>query len=106
MKSIAWFLVAAFAEITGCYAFWLWLRMQRGMTPLLFGIPALLLFAFALTRVETASAARGYAVYSAIYLMAALVWMRGVEHLSPDHWDLLGAAICLIGAGIIIFAPH
>jgi small multidrug resistance family-3 protein len=106
MKSVPWLLAAAFAEIAGCYAFWLWLRLQRGPLPLLFGLPALLLFAFALTRVDAASAGRVYAAYSAIYLLASLVWMRGVEGISPDRWDLIGSGVCLVGAGIIMLAPR
>ncbi len=106
MKSLFWFSIAACGEIAGCYAFWMWLRQQRGPWPLLFGIPALLVFAYALTRVDTASASRAYAAHSAIYLAFSLVWMRSVEHLSPDRWDLIGASVCLIGAGIIIFTPR
>lgn len=71
-----------------------------------FGVPALALFAFALTKVDTVSASRGYAAYSAIYLLASLVWMRGVEQITPDRWDLTGTAVCLVGAGIIMFAPR
>jgi small multidrug resistance family-3 protein len=24
----------------------------------------------------------------------------------PDRWDLLGAAICLVGAGVILLGPR
>lgn len=106
MKSLLWFLIAAAAEIAGCYAFWMWLRQNRGPGMLLLGIPALLVFALALTRVDTVSPARSYAAYSAIYLASSLVWMRTVEGISPDRWDLTGAAVCLLGAGIILFAPR
>jgi small multidrug resistance family-3 protein len=29
-----------------------------------------------------------------------------VEGIRPDRFDLIGVAICLLGAGIIIFAPR
>jgi small multidrug resistance family-3 protein len=80
--------------------------MHRGPWPLLFGLPALLLFAYALTKIDAAQAGRVYAAYSAIYLLAALGWMRGVEGVMPDRWDLIGSAVCLVGAGIIIFIPR
>jgi small multidrug resistance family-3 protein len=32
------------------------------------------------------------------------LWL--VEGVRPDRWDLLGAAICVIGASIILFAPR
>ncbi|CAN5315417.1 YnfA family protein [soil metagenome] len=106
MKSYAWFLVAAFAEIAGCYSFWMFLRLKQGAGPLLWGLPALLLFAFALTKIEAPHAGRVYAAYSAIYLVASLVWMRTIEGASPDRWDLLGASVCLVGAAIILLAPR
>ncbi|MGK2255038.1 hypothetical protein [Brevundimonas aurantiaca] len=32
--------------------------------------------------------------------------MAVVEKTTPDRWDLIGAAVCLIGAGIILFGPR
>ena len=29
-----------------------------------------------------------------------------VEGQRPDRWDLVGAGVCLVGAAIILFAPH
>jgi small multidrug resistance family-3 protein len=50
--NLATFTLAAFFEIAGCFAFWMWLR--RGVTPLipLLGIASLIGFAVPLTRVE------------------------------------------------------
>ena len=50
--NVAIFALAAFFEIAGCFAFWMWLR--RGATPLvvLLGIASLICFAVALTRVR------------------------------------------------------
>ncbi len=106
MKSLAWFSLAAVAEIAGCYAFWMWLRLNKGALPLVFGLPALLLFAYALTRIDTDHAGRAYAAYSAIYLGASLIWMKVVEGVSPDRWDITGAGLCLAGAAVIIFMPR
>ena len=106
MKSLFWFIVAAFAEIAGCYAFWMMLRLQKGMTPLIWGLPALLVFAYALAKIDAAHAGRVYAGYSAIYLIASLIWMRGIEGVSPDRWDMIGSGICLVGAAVIILTPR
>jgi small multidrug resistance family-3 protein len=106
MKTVFWYILAAVGEIVGCYAFWQWLRMKQGILPLAWGIPALLIFAFALARIDVAHAGRVYAAYSAIYLVASLIWMRSVEGVSPDQWDMIGSGICLLGAAIIIFAPR
>lgn len=106
MKSILWFVIAAFAEIAGCYSFWMILRLKKDPVHLAWGLLSLILFAYALTKVESSHASRAYAAYSAIYLMASLVWMRGVEGVSPDRWDLTGAVVCLIGGAIILYAPR
>ena len=55
---LAIFAVAAFFEIAGCFAFWMWLR--RGVTPFvaLLGIASLIGFAVALSRVDSAFAGR------------------------------------------------
>ena len=59
--NLAIFTLAAFFEIAGCFAFWMWLR--RGVTPFiaLLGIASLIGFAVALTRVDSAFAGRAYA---------------------------------------------
>lgn len=106
MKNLIWYLIAAVGEIAGCYAFWLWLRHKENPVHLAWGIPALLIFAYALTRIDTEQAGRAYAAYSAIYLLGSLAWMRVVENASLTRWDVLGSSICLIGASIIIFAPR
>jgi small multidrug resistance family-3 protein len=33
-------------------------------------------------------------------------WLWLVEGVKPDRWDMAGAVICLVGAAIIIAAPH
>jgi small multidrug resistance family-3 protein len=32
--------------------------------------------------------------------------MWAVEKSAPDQWDVIGAAVCLVGAGIILYAPR
>jgi small multidrug resistance family-3 protein len=102
--SIAFFWVAAFFEIAGCFTFWMWLRSGRSPGYALLGVLSLVLFAISLTRVDTAYAGRAFAAYGGIYIAASLVWLRAVEGVRPDRWDLLGGAVSVIGALIIIFA--
>lgn len=70
------------------------------------GIAALILFAWLLTLVPVAAAGRAYAAYGGIYIAASLGWMWAVEKIRPDGWDVIGAAICIVGAGLILFAPR
>lgn len=70
------------------------------------GIVALVAFAWLLTLVPTEAAGRTYAAYGGIYVAASLVWLRWVEGAIPDRWDLIGAAVCILGAAIILFGPR
>lgn len=97
---------AALAEIAGCFAFWAWLRLGRSALWLLPGLLSLTLFAWLLTRVDTAFAGRAYAAYGGVYIAASLAWLWAVEGSRPDRWDLAGAAACLLGAAVILFAPR
>jgi small multidrug resistance family-3 protein len=106
MLSIPTYVLAAFAEIGGCFAFWTWLRLGKSPLWLIPGMVSLAVFAWLLTRVDADFAGRAYAAYGGIYIMASLVWLWLVEGTRPDRWDILGAAICLIGAAIILFGPR
>lgn len=106
MNTILWYLLAALGEIAGCFAFWAWLRMQWSPLWLLPGIVSLIVFALALTRVDASAAGRAYAAYGGIYILSALVWLWRVEGVRPDRWDLLGAALCLVGATVILWGPR
>ncbi len=97
---------AAVAEIAGCFAFWAWLRLDRSAWWLLPGMLSLAAFAYLLTRVEVPFAGRAYAAYGGIYIAASLAWLWGVEGRLPDRWDLTGALVCLLGAGLILLGPR
>lgn len=100
------FVGAAVAEIAGCFAFWTWLRMGRSIWWLLPGMLSLALFAWLLTLVDVEHAGRSYATYGGIYIVAAIVWLWLAEGVRPDRWDIIGAAVCIVGAGIILFGPR
>lgn len=106
MPTIAAYIGAAFAEIAGCFAFWAWARLGKSALWLLPGMVALALFAWLLTRVDSEAAGRAYAAYGGVYIAASLLWLWLVEGLRPDRWDMAGSALCLIGAGLILFGPR
>lgn len=98
--------LAAAAEIGGCFALWAVTRLGRSTLWLVPGVALLVLFGWLLTRVEAAAAGRAFAAYGGVYIAASLAWMWGVEGLRPDRWDVAGAAICLVGAGVILLGPR
>ena len=106
MTSLAAYVGAAIAEIAGCFTFWAWLRLGRSAWWMVPGLASLSLFAFLLTRVDALAAGRAYAAYGGVYIAASLSWLWIVEGTRPDRWDILGAAICLVGAAVILFGPR
>lgn len=100
------FVGAAITEIAGCFAFWAWLRLGKSILWLVPGVISLALFAWFLTLVDTEHAGRSYATYGGVYIVAAIFWLWLAEGVRPDRWDLIGAAICIAGAGVILFGPR
>ena len=94
--------LAALAEIAGCFAFWAWLKLDRSALWLVPGLLSLAAFAWLLTLVPSEAAGRAYAAYGGVYITASLTWLWLIEGQRPDRFDLMGAAICLIGAAVIL----
>ena len=106
LRTTVAYLVAALAEIAGCFAFWAWLRLGSSAWWLVPGVGSLVLFAWALTRVDADLAGRAYAAYGGVYIAASLFWLWAVEGNRPDRWDMTGAAVCLAGATLILLGPR
>lgn len=106
VPTIALYGLAAVAEIAGCFAFFAWWRLGKSVLWLVPGMASLIAFAMLLALVDSPAAGRIYAAYGGIYIAAALLWLWLAEGLQPDRFDLAGAAICLIGAAVIIAAPR
>ena len=102
MASIAFAVAAAIAEIAGCFAFWAWLRLGKAAWWALPGALSLVVFALLLTRIDAVFAGRAYAAYGGVYIATSLAWLWLVEGLRPDRSDAVGAAVCLLGAAIIL----
>lgn len=106
MNSFLLYFCAAVAEIAGCFAFWAWLRLGRSVYWVFPGLVSLAAFALLLTRIDSVFAGRAYAAYGGVYIAASLIWLWMVEGQRPDRWDILGAAVCLAGAAVILFGPR
>jgi small multidrug resistance family-3 protein len=106
MQTYGWYVLAAFAEIGGCFAFWAWLRERQSVWWIVPGVLSLVVFALALTRVESDHAGRAYAAYGGVYILASVVWLWVVEGVRPDRWDYGGVGLCLLGSAIILFGPR
>ena len=105
MKTLLLFAATAIAEILGCYLPHLWLRKGASPWLLLPAAASLALFVWLLSLHPTASG-RVYAAYGGVYVSVALAWLWWVDAVNPTRWDLLGAALCLLGMAVIMFSPR
>ncbi|GAA1595069.1 hypothetical protein GCM10009789_56410 [Kribbella sancticallisti] len=46
------------------------------------------------------------ATYGGTFGAGSLAWGVLVDGFSPDRWDVLGAAVCLVGVAVIMYAPR
>lgn len=106
MRSLIFFLIAALGEISGCYGFWVWLRLGKSPFWLIPSLVALIIFAIALTQINTSNAGRTYAAYGGIYILSSLIWLWLVEGVKPNWWDLLGVILSLLGTIVILFGSR
>jgi small multidrug resistance family-3 protein len=104
-KTLLLFTLTAIAEIVGCYLPYLWLREGKSIWLLVPAAISLAVFAWLLTLHPTA-AGRIYAAYGGVYIGVAIVWLWLVDGIRPTGWDLLGAAVAMLGMAIILFAPR
>lgn len=100
------YVLAALAEIGGCFAVWAWWRNGASVLWLVPGALSLGAFAWLLAQADAAFAGRAFAAYGGVYIVASIAWGWLVEAKSPDRWDLAGGAICLIGACLVLYSPR
>ena len=99
------FLVTAVMEILGCY--FPYLILNQGRSHWLWIPTALALGAFVwLLTLHPAASGRIYAAYGGIYIFTALLWLRYVDQVYLTRWDIMGGAVVLIGAAMIILQPQ
>ena len=88
---------------------WDWLMDSNNRDILAYigaGIVALGLYGFAATLQPDAHFGRILAAYGGIFVAGSLAWGRMIDGYRPDRYDLAGAAICLIGVAVIMYAPR
>ena len=105
-KSILLFVVAALAEIGGAWLIWQGVREHRGLLWIGAGAVALGLYGLVATLQPDANFGRILAAYGGVFVAGSLAWGMVVDGFRPDRWDLIGAAICLVGVAVIMYAPR
>jgi small multidrug resistance family-3 protein len=104
-RSVILFIVAGLCEIGGGWLVWQFWRDGRGWIFGAAGAVALLLYGVIPTY-QTANFGRVYAAYGGAFIALSLAWGWAVDGVRPDLPDTLGAAIALVGMGIIMYWPR
>jgi len=107
LRSIALFVLAGLAEIGGGYLVWLWLREEKAVW--LGALGGLVLFVYGVLptlQPKDADFGRVYAAYGGVFVALSLLWGWWIDGTRPDRYDLIGAAIALVGVGVIMYAPR
>ncbi|MBA2514299.1 MAG: YnfA family protein [Solirubrobacterales bacterium] len=105
-KSAALFLAAAIAEIGGAYLVWVAVRDGRGLLIGALGVLSLGLYGLVATFQPDDEFGRVLAAYGGVFIVGSLAWGMAFDDFSPDRFDLAGALVCLVGVGIIMYAPR
>jgi small multidrug resistance family-3 protein len=105
-RSVLLFVIAAIAEIGGAYLVWQAVREGRGWWFALLGGVGLFLYGFVATFQPDPHFGRILAAYGGVFVAGSLLWGVVFDGFRPDRYDLSGAAICLVGVALIMYAPR
>ncbi len=100
------FILAGLAEIGGGYLIWLWLR--EGKPFWIGGVGGILLALYGViaTFQSFPSFGRIYAAYGGVFIVLSVLWGWGIDKKTPDLYDWIGAAVCVIGVSVMLWAPR
>src|SRR5919205_2168922 len=106
LRSVALFLLAALAEIGGAWLVWQGVREHRGLLFAGAGVLALGAYGFVATLQPDPHFGRILAAYGGVFVAGSLAWGVVVDGFRPDRYDYVGAALCILGVAIIMYAPR
>lgn len=106
LRSLLLFGLAAVAEIGGAWLVWQGLREHRGWLWVGAGFIALGLYGVVATLQPDAHFGRILAAYGGVFVVGSIAWGMAMDGYRPDRWDVAGAALCLAGMGMIMYAPR
>ena len=106
LRSVPLFVLAALLEIGGAWLVWQGVREHRGMVWVGAGMVALGLYGLVATLQPDANFGRILAAYGGVFVAGSLAWAMALDGFRPDRWDLAGAALCLVGVAVIMYAPR
>jgi small multidrug resistance family-3 protein len=103
-RSVALFVAAAIAEIGGAYLVWVGIKGHRGIAFVALGAMALTAYGVVAALQPSHEFGRVLAAYGGVFIVGSLVWGIVFDGFRPGRADIIGALICLVGVGVIMYA--
>ncbi len=103
-RSIALFIAAAVTEIGGAYLVWIAVKDHRGVAFAALGAIALTAYGILAAYQPSREFGRVLAAYGGVFIVGSLIWGVLFDGFHPDSRDVLGALVCLVGVGVIMYA--
>lgn len=106
LRSLVLFVAAAVAEIGGAWLGWQGVRENKGLVWIGGGVGALGIYGFVATLQPDAHFGRILAAYGGVFVAGSLAWGMVADGFRPDRFDVIGALICLVGVGVIMYSSR
>jgi small multidrug resistance family-3 protein len=106
LKSVLHFVIAAVLEIGGAWLVWAGRPRAPRLVVGRLGVLALGAYGFVAAFQPDAHFGRVLAAYGGVFIAGSLLWGMVADRFRPDRWDVAGAAVCLVGVGLIMYAPR
>ncbi len=106
VRIVVVFALAAVAEIGGAWLIWQSVRESKPWWMAGLGVIALGLYGLIATFQPDAHFGRVLAAYGGVFIIGSLAWGMAVDGFRPTVWDWVGSGLALLGAAVIILAPH
>lgn len=103
-RSVPLFILAAVFEIGGAWLIWKAVREGGTWWWAIVGGAALVAYGFIAALQTDPNFGRVLAAYGGVFVAGSLAWGVALDGFRPDRYDLIGAAICLVGVGVIMYA--
>lgn len=85
---------------------WQAIKEGRGLMFALAGAVALTGYGAVAALKPDANFGRVLAAYGGVFIVGSLAWGMAFDGLRPDRFDVAGAAVCLVGVSVIMYAPR
>jgi small multidrug resistance family-3 protein len=103
--SVVLFFLAGLCEIGGGWLVWQWMREGRESVGVSLGGVVLVIYGIVPT-FQPAHFGRVYAAYGGVFVLLSLLWGWLLDGNIPDRFDMIGAAIALVGVSVIMYWPR